>query len=162
MSSLSAHDGEDQTQAGRILPCDIGCKARAGIAGRGFAGPVLAADGALIVSLSWRLSGAKFSAYGASALDHGTQFGEGNVARQVKEAAIGKDEEFLRRKHLERLADAFGDDVGRFDGVVLHVDHAEAQFERRVELAEEVEILHATAGKFERELLDLRIENFRE
>ena len=52
-----------------------------------------------------------------------------------------------------------GDHVGGLDIGILHVDHAQAQFERSVELLEQVQILSAAAREFERQLLDLGSKN---
>ena len=58
------------------------------------------------------------------------------------------------RHHFQRSANVLRHHLRRLDVVVLDVDHAHAQFERRLELPEKIQILAAAARKFQSQLLD--------
>ena len=59
----------------------------------------------------------------------------------METAAVRQHGDALRRHHLKRPPNMLGDHVGRFDLVVLYIDHAHPEIERRFEFPEEIEIL---------------------
>ncbi len=93
------------------------------------------------------------------AFDHGGQLAERDVARQVDAAAVGVDHEALGGHDFERAPDAVGDERGRLDLLRLHVDDAEAQRERRLELPEQLQVFFAAPGELERDGVHLGLEN---
>src|SRR5580698_688838 len=79
----------------------------------------------------------------------------------MEAAAIRQHRNPLRRHYFERPPNMYRHHVRGFDLVVLHIDHAHAQIELRLELPEEIEIFSTAARKFERQLLDVGIQNGR-
>jgi hypothetical protein len=64
-------------------------------------------------------------------------------------AAIGGDDEPLRRDIFERLPDQPGDMLGRFDDRVAMIDDADADLFVGLEFGEERQVLAVIAGAFE-------------
>ena len=46
----------------------------------------------------------------------------------METAAIGQDEHSLDRDEFGGFADTFRNEIGRFDFVILHVDHSDSNF----------------------------------
>ena len=77
----------------------------------------------------------------------------------MQAAAIGQNKKAFRWHHLERLSNALGNQFRRFNRLRLHVDHANSKFESRGQLAKKLQVLASAPCKFQRELVDLRIQN---
>ena len=77
-------------------------------------------------------------------------------------SAVRVDDEAIRGDHFEGAPDAVGDEGGRLDLLRLDVDDAKAERERRLEFLEKLEVFLAAAREFERQGVDLRLEDRRE
>src|SRR5205807_1515448 len=58
-------------------------------------------------------------------------------------------------EHLRGMLQARGDQLRRFDQVVLDVDHAEPESDARVEVAEGFELVITAAREFQHQVIDL-------
>ena len=72
----------------------------------------------------------EFFAHDLGSLNHRLHFRKRDIARQMEAAAIGQNVDALGGHHFQRLANMLGHHIRRFDIGILHVDHAQAQFER--------------------------------
>ena len=70
---------------------------------------------------------------------------------RCRQPQSGIDDEPLGRHDFERLPDAIGDERRRLDVLILDVDDAQAQLERRLELLEQLQVLVAAPREFERD-----------
>ena len=90
------------------------------------------------------------------------ELGERDVPRQVDQPAVRVDGEPRRRHDAQGRPDPLGHDGRGLDVVALHVDDAEAERERGVELLVEPDVLVAAPRELQRELLDAGLEDGRE
>src|SRR5262249_34464710 len=81
-------------------------------------------------------------------LDERPQLAVGDGALQHPEAAVRMHPlDALGAQHLDRVVDAAGDFVGLLGFVVLDVDHADAEGDAGLQVAEHVQLLVAAAGE---------------
>src|SRR5687768_14151489 len=92
---------------------------------------------------------------------HGAEFVERYLARQMHQAAVGVDHQFLGRYDVQRAADAVGDEPCRLDVVRLDVHHTHGQRERHLEFLEQLQVVLAAARELERQRLHVRVEDLR-
>src|SRR5262249_27831261 len=91
--------------------------------------------------------------------NHRAKFSERDRLRQVVATAIRQNHHPVGTDKFQRMPDAFGHDVGSLDVVTLDVDNSDTDFKRIRKLLEQVQVFPAAPRKFQRELMNLRVEN---
>src|SRR5687767_12312761 len=80
----------------------------------------------------------------------------------MQTSAIRKHKHTFGWNKLKSLANSFGNHVGSFDGVVLHIDDAHSYLELIWKFLEHVEVFTASPRELKRELMDFGFEYRRE
>src|SRR5262245_48528627 len=76
-------------------------------------------------------------------------------------AAVRQNHNTLGFDELQRVPDAFRNDVGRLDAMALDVDHANTQLEGIGELSKHIQVLPAAPRKLQSELMNVRFKDCR-
>src|SRR5690606_11028899 len=90
-----------------------------------------------------------------STLDQRPHLAIGHASLEHPKAAVGMDVPHpVGAEHRRCMFEPPGDEVGRLDLVVLDVDHAEADPDPRVEIAQRLELAVTPPGEFEHQVVD--------
>src|SRR5262245_50595586 len=76
-------------------------------------------------------------------------------------AAIRQNHNTLGFDELQRVPDAFRNDIWRFDTMALDVDYADTEFEGIGELSKQIQVLPAAPRKLQSELMNARFKDCR-
>src|SRR5262249_43569517 len=94
--------------------------------------------------------------------DEALQLLEGEPARKLEEAAVGRQPELLRRDVRQEQTDPLGDVLGALDVERLDVDDAGRELALVAVPAPELGLLHLAVADLEGELVAFRVEDGRE